>query len=179
MNPPCMAMLLAFYFNGYCKGDFMTIQQLNYFVETCRHSSITEAAKHLYISPAGLRLALHRIEQEFNCKLLTWGSKGVTPTEEGHFLLDHARKICGLYNSCEEHLGAKAQEETTVNVAISSYIQNHYIASILADFNRAKCKYQVIYKDYSNAQAAVDEGKAQIGFDSGFIDKKSIYARRS
>ena len=55
----------------------MTIQQLNYYIEACRCGAISTAAERLYISPSGLRLALHRIEQELGCKLLDWGAKGV------------------------------------------------------------------------------------------------------
>ncbi len=152
----------------------MTIQQLNYYIEACRCGAISTAAERLYISPSGLRLALHRIEQELGCKLLDWGAKGVRPTENGIFFLKKACEICRLYGECEEHLGIRNSEPFVAKAAVGEHFPNLFVTSLLAAFNRQAGKYCVEYKDFFDAQTAVGDGTMEIGFDSGPVDRKNF-----
>ena len=152
----------------------MTIQQMNYFIETCRCGSIARAADALFISPSGLRLALHRTEKELGCKLLDWGARGIRPTGEGEFFLCRAEEICRLYGECEERFGIQTAEPNTVEVAVGDRFPNLFVTSLLAAFNRSENRYQALYKDFFDVQDAVCNGPAEIGFDSGPVDRKTF-----
>lgn len=152
----------------------MTIQQMNYFIEACRCGNITTAAEHLFISPSGLRLALHRIEQELGCRLLDWNAGGVRPTEDGIFFLKNASEICRLYGECEERFGLRVSEPNVVKVAIGEHFPNLFVTSLMAAFNRSDGKYRADYKDFYDAQTAVGDGSAEMGFDTGPVDRKNF-----
>lgn len=152
----------------------MTIQQMNYYIEACRCGSITTAAERLFISASGLRLALHRMEQELGCKLLDWNTKGLRPTEEGVYFLEKASEIYRLYSECEEHFGIRQSEPNVAKVAVGEHFPNLFITSLLAAFNRSSGKYRVDYKDFFDAQAAVGDGTVELGFDSGTVDRKNF-----
>ena len=152
----------------------MTIQQLNYYIEACRCGSIAIAADRLYISPSGLRLALHRMEQELGCKLLDWSAKGVRPTEDGIFFLKRVSEMCRIYGECEEHFGLRVSEPNVAKVAVGEHFPNLFVTSLLAAFNRTGGRYRVEYKDFFDAQSAVGDGTMELGFDSGPVDRKNF-----
>lgn len=154
----------------------MTLQQLNYFIEACRCNSIATAAERLYISPSGLRMALHRIEQELGCKLLDWGAKGVRPTEEGIYFLKRACEISSIYGQIEEHYGLRTSEPFVAKVAVGEHFPNLFVTSLCAAFNRSSGKHRVMYRDFFDAQTAVGDGAMEIGFDSGPVDRKNFVA---
>lgn len=152
----------------------MTIQQMHYFIETCRCGRISLAAEALHISPNGLRLALHRIEQELNCKLMEWGASGIELTEDGRFFLKTATDICHTYGQCEEHFHLKTPEPDIAKVAVGEKFPNLYVTHLLAAFAGSAGKYSCIYKDFYDAQSAVADGLMEIGFDTGPVDKKQF-----
>lgn len=152
----------------------MTIQQMHYFIETCNYGRIAPAAEALHISPNGLRLALHRIEQELNCKLMEWGASGINLTEDGIFFLKSATDICRIYSKCEEHFNLKIPEPNVAKVAVGDKFPNLFVTNILAAFRKTHGPYSCIYKDFYDAQSAVADGTMELGFDIGPIDKKTF-----
>lgn len=71
----------------------MTIRQLEYVLEIARCSSISLAAKELFISQQALSESLKLLEQELNFTIFERSKKGVTLTNEGRLLLKDIEKI--------------------------------------------------------------------------------------
>ena len=69
----------------------MKITQLEYFCATCRHHSITQAARELYVTQPAISSAIRELEKEFSINLFVRSKNHVTLTKEGElFYLNKA-----------------------------------------------------------------------------------------
>ena len=75
----------------------MTFQQLQYFLEVHRTGSVTKAAKNLFVSYPSVSVAIANIEKELGVELFARGPKGLTLTEQGQHVLEHANTITQAY----------------------------------------------------------------------------------
>lgn len=66
----------------------MEFKHIEYFIETCRHKSISQAAKSLFISQQALSRCIANMEAELGCTLFSRTVKGISPTEEGKYLYE-------------------------------------------------------------------------------------------
>ena len=64
----------------------MEFKHIEYFVETCRHRSLSKAAEALYISQQALSRSIANLEDELGCTLFQRTAKGITLTEDGTYL---------------------------------------------------------------------------------------------
>lgn len=71
----------------------MTIKQLQYFLRIAELKSFSKAAVYLHVAQPALGLQVRKLEEELGVKLLNRHSRGVTPTEAGLLLRDHALVI--------------------------------------------------------------------------------------
>ena len=71
----------------------MTLQQLKYVITAADNSSMSEAAKALYISQPSLTNAIHDIEQEAGITIFSRTNKGIRITPEGSEFLGYARQV--------------------------------------------------------------------------------------
>ncbi|MCB7317478.1 LysR family transcriptional regulator [Lacrimispora sp. 210928-DFI.3.58] len=63
----------------------MEFKHIEYFVETCRHRSMSKAAKALYISQQALSRCIANMEYELGCTLFHRTVKGISLTEDGTY----------------------------------------------------------------------------------------------
>lgn len=63
----------------------MEFKHIEYFIETCRHKSMSKAAETLYISQQALSRCIANMEAELGCKLFWRTVKGITLTEDGTY----------------------------------------------------------------------------------------------
>lgn len=63
----------------------MEFKHIEYFVETCRHKSMSKAAEALYISQQALSRCIANMEAELGCTLFQRTVKGITRTEDGTY----------------------------------------------------------------------------------------------
>ncbi|MDO5785316.1 MAG: LysR family transcriptional regulator, partial [Eubacteriales bacterium] len=63
----------------------MEFKHIEYFIETCRHTSISKAAEALYISQQALSRCIANMEAELGCTLFRRTVKGITLTEDGTY----------------------------------------------------------------------------------------------
>ena len=71
----------------------MTIRQLTYFLRIVDLKSFSKAAAYLHVAQPALGLQIRKLEDELGVKLLDRHSRGVTPTEAGLVLREHAAII--------------------------------------------------------------------------------------
>jgi DNA-binding transcriptional LysR family regulator len=153
----------------------VTIQQLKFFYEVCQRGSIAAAAEHLFITPSGLSMALHRMEKELSCKLFTRNSRGVYPTSDGIFLLSHATEILKHVDACDDFFDADKNRSNTVVLALAANIPDEYIGDLVTGFNVMSKTGKVVLKTYPGpvCDSAVESGEAEMGFNTGpFCEEK-------
>ena len=132
----------------------------------------------LHITPAGLRLSLHRLEAECGVNLILWGSHEVKLTDDGRYFLEQAHKMYRVYEECKDHFGSSGQKKEIVRIASGINFPSNFIGNTLVEFNATHNKYCFSLTDYANkyCDSAVEECRADIGFNTGpFDDQKFQY----
>ena len=71
----------------------MDLRQLKYFVQIAESGNFSRAAEILRIAQPSLSQQIKSLEEELGVKVLVRHARGVTPTEKGQQLYEHARRI--------------------------------------------------------------------------------------
>ena len=84
----------------------MNINMLEYLAAIEQYGSLSEAARHLYVSQPYLSRLVRQAEQEYGLTIFTRGREGLCPTEQGRLFLQMARDLAaqaqGLTNLIQE-----------------------------------------------------------------------------
>ncbi len=146
----------------------MNIHQVEFFVECCNSGSISAAANKLHITPSGLRLALHRLEEDFGVSLIQWGSPSFALTDDGKFFLENAYLMLGAYENCRTHFSGQQHYET-VRVSSSIHFPIEYIGILMADFRlkHPNVNFYVTDSEGEQCDHAVENGIDELGFNTG------------
>lgn len=83
----------------------MRLEQLRYLIEIGKYHNISEASRHLYMTPQALNLSMKSLEKELNIKLLLRQKKGVVLSNNGeelaHLAEEFLKKIAVLCNQVD------------------------------------------------------------------------------
>lgn len=71
----------------------MEIRQLQYFVESARRKSFSQAARSLYTTQPNISKSIRKLEAELQIELFLRGNVGVELTPEGQIVYEHAKMI--------------------------------------------------------------------------------------
>lgn len=71
----------------------MEFKHIEYFIETCNHKSISQAAESLYISQQALSRCIANMEAELGCTIFHRTVKGISLTEEGKYLYEQFQPL--------------------------------------------------------------------------------------
>ena len=126
----------------------MNQRQLKYFLEVYSLSSISLAAKNLYITPQGLSKTISSLESELGVQLFIHKHNQIQPTSEAARLAIHAQHIINEYDVISNQL---FQENTTIkNLPIyCSYDVPQLIpASFFHEFNSEFPEIRLDIKEY-------------------------------
>ena len=95
----------------------MNLQQLRYAVEVEKTSSITQAAKNLYMGQPNLSKSIKELEQDLGITIFTRNAKGVEPTSMGLQFLRYAHEILDKVDELSSLF--QPQHETTLRFSVS------------------------------------------------------------
>nr|WP_111299107.1 LysR family transcriptional regulator [Paracoccus saliphilus] len=76
------------------------IRQLRYFLAIAEARSISAAAVAVGVAQPSLSQHIQRMEEELGLKLVDRSPRGSLLTQEGHVLVEHARRICDSLDRC-------------------------------------------------------------------------------
>lgn len=93
----------------------MTIQQMQYVLEVHRAGSVSQAAKNLFVGQSSVSLSITNLEKELGYPIFIRSKNGVTPTEQGMGVIEHAARIC---ESCHAIANPKQAGCAQIRVAI-------------------------------------------------------------
>jgi LysR family nitrogen assimilation transcriptional regulator len=82
----------------------MDFRQLRYFLGVYEAKSITKAAERLNVAQPALGLQVRKLEEELGVDLFFRHSRGVTPTEAGQLLAEHARVLLRQFERVRQDL---------------------------------------------------------------------------
>ncbi|MCD8390840.1 MAG: LysR family transcriptional regulator [Firmicutes bacterium] len=99
----------------------MTLQQLKYAIAVAEKSSISEAAKSLFISQPTLSSAIKELESEINITIFVRTSKGINTSPEGEEFLGYARQVVEQANLLESKYTKGKVSKSRFNVSTQHY----------------------------------------------------------
>jgi LysR family transcriptional regulator, nitrogen assimilation regulatory protein len=86
----------------------MDLRQLKYFVQIAESGNFSRAAEALGIAQPSLSQQMRNLEDELGVELLARHARGVTPTELGQQLCDHARRILQEVDRAKDSLRSRS-----------------------------------------------------------------------
>ena len=98
----------------------MRIEQLEYFVETSRATSLSKAGERLHITQQSLNAALKKLEEELGATLLNRDFTGIQLTEQGKIALQYTEKILEQVENMKEALAISMQQTVAEPVLTGS-----------------------------------------------------------
>ncbi|MEO7729498.1 MAG: LysR family transcriptional regulator [Kofleriaceae bacterium] len=98
---------------------------------------ISAAAKRLHLSQPAVTAQIRRLEDALGVPLFTRSVRGVTPTDAGHRLVDHARAIQRLLADAVAQVSGAPALGGELGIGSSTTIAAHVLPPLLAEFRRA------------------------------------------
>ncbi|MFZ6747191.1 LysR family transcriptional regulator [Undibacterium sp. JH2W] len=140
--------------------------------------SFSAAAERLGQTPSGISRSISRLEAQLGMTLMTRTTRKLEITEEGHWLLQRARKILCDIDDTEEQMTARlSQPSGLVRVNAATPTLDHLLATLVADFLDA---YPLIRLELVSGETFVDliEERADLAIRIGQLTDSSLHARR-
>lgn len=122
-----------------CSGDDsdMADYRLHVFRLVAELKSLSQAARKLNISQPAVTQHIKQLEAEFGVPLLERSPGGVTLTDSGYVLFDHALRVEDLHSEVAQTLGQRRGKlRGPLRLGASTTITQYYVPPLLADFLR-------------------------------------------
>lgn len=150
----------------------MNIDILKVFYKTIYYSSISIAAKELFLSQPAVSMQIKALEKELNLTLLDRSNKGVAPTEAGKVIYRYAEDILQLHENMLKDL--KQINGCMVNrltISCCSTLGQYSLPCSLYEFKKSFPDLD-IYIEHAPSADVIVQVKDR-GIDIGFIEGSS------
>jgi len=109
--------------------DWMLLQILH------EEKNITRTAERLFISQPALTYRLQQIEKEFDAQLFVRGKKGIEFTDQGEYLVKHAREMVTLSRKIKDAVKSmEGKVKGTLRVGSSNNFARFQLPKLLKNF---------------------------------------------
>lgn len=139
----------------------MTLRHLKIFKTVCEESSMTNAAKKLFITQPSVSQAISELEDFYGNKLFNRASKKLYITKSGIQLLSYAEKILGLSEEVQRNLSNKFENkkqklrvgatitvgETFFSHLISQFLISNFNSEIISVVNNLESIVNMVIND--------------------------------
>jgi DNA-binding transcriptional LysR family regulator len=146
---------------------------LSLFRHVVEAGSITHGAERAHLALAAASTRIRHMEQALGASLLTRGRQGVTPTQAGRTLLQHARTMLAQAERLREDLGAYAGGLAgQVHVLSNTNALTEFLPETLSAFLTAHPNVSVDLEERLSDEIVglIAEGVADIGIVAGTVD---------
>src|SRR5215208_4790338 len=146
---------------------------LSLFRHVVEAGSITHGAERAHLALAAASTRIRQMEEALGAALLTRGRQGVTPTQAGRTLLQHARTILSQAERLREDLGAYAGGSAgQVRVLSNTNALTEFLPETLSAFLAAHPNVSVDLEERLSDEIVglIAEGVADIGIIAGTVD---------
>jgi molybdate transport repressor ModE-like protein len=176
-------------FNGhYTKPDFVKsegmisamrfdLADLSLFRHVVEAGSITHGAERAHLALAAASTRIRNMEDVLGVPLLTRGRQGVTPTQAGRTLLQHARTILRQAERLHEDLGAYGGGFAgQIRVLSNTNALTEFLPEALSSFLAAHPSVSVDLEERLSDEIVglIAEGVADLGVVAGTVDAGAL-----
>lgn len=150
----------------------MNLSQLNYFKKLAEVLHYTRAAQELFITQPTLSGAISSLEKELGAPLFERNGRSVLLTPYGEVFYEH---VCLALRAIDDGVAAVSARSSasfgTVNLGTTFAIQDHYLPSLIRDFEEAFDK-RVIVKVFQGFTNYLTEQLHRGTLDVAFCGKR-------
>src|SRR3954467_14371971 len=149
------------------------LADLNLFRHVVDAGSITHGAERAHLALAAASTRIRNMEDALGAPLLVRGRQGVTPTQAGRTLLQHARTILAQAERLREDLGAYAGGAAgQVRVLSNTNALTEFLPETLSSFLAAHPHVSIDLEERLSDEIVglIAEGAADIGIVAGTVD---------
>src|SRR5262249_13058090 len=149
------------------------LTDLSLFRHVVEAGSITHGAERANLALAAASTRIRQMEDALGASLLVRGRQGVTPTQAGRTLLQHARTILGQVERLREDLGAYAGGIAgQVRILSNTNALTEFLPETLSSFLAAHPHVSIDLEERLSDEIVglIAEGVADIGIVAGTVD---------
>lgn len=95
---------------GAITSELMDSRQLRYFAKVIETGNLTRAADVLHVAQSAVSMHVRNLEKELGVTLLVRSRAGVTPTDQGQLLFEHARTILRQFDQARHEVVSLGKE---------------------------------------------------------------------
>jgi DNA-binding transcriptional LysR family regulator len=153
------------------------LADLSLFRHVVEAGSITHGAARAHLALAAASTRIHNMEETLGVPLLTRGRAGVTPTQAGRTLLQHARAILRQAERLHEDLGAYgAGLAGQIRVLSNTNALTEFLPEALSSFLAAHPNVSVDLEERLSDEIVglIAEGVADLGIVAGTVDARTL-----
>src|SRR5499427_2666302 len=150
---------------------------LSLFRHVVEAGSITHGAERAHLALAAASTRIRNMEEAIGAPLLTRGRGGVTPTQAGRTLLQHARTMLAQAERLREDLGAYAGGAAgQVRVLSNTNALTEFLPEALSSFLATHPNVSVDLQERLSDEIVglIAEGTADIGIVAGTVDVSAL-----
>ncbi len=130
----------------------MDLTQLRYFQAIAQSGSMSAAARVLRVSQPSLTVAVQNLESEFKTTLFLRDRRGVTLTDSGRTLLDHATIVFDTLRSAEQLIsGVEGEDLGRFVVGCHESLGAYFLPGFMVEFLQRSPKVDVALWNGSSA----------------------------
>src|SRR3954463_12768276 len=151
---------------------------LSLFRHVVEAGSITHGADRAHLALAAASTRIRHMEQTLGASLLVRSRGGVTPTQAGRTLLQHARRLLGQAERLREDLGAYAGGLAgQVKVLSNTNALTEFLPETLSSFLTTHPDISVDIEERLSDEIVglIAEGTADIGIVAGTVDHGGLH----
>jgi DNA-binding transcriptional LysR family regulator len=155
--------------------DFIDLNLFRHIVEA---GSITRGAERSNLALAAASTRIRKMELAFGAELLVRGRQGVTPTQAGRTLLQHARNILAQSERLQEDLSPYARGLAgQVKVLSNTNALTEFLPETLSSFLTTHPDISVDIEERLSDEIVglIAEGTADIGIVAGTVDHGGLH----
>jgi DNA-binding transcriptional LysR family regulator len=155
----------------------VTLQQLRYFLATCRHGSFTAAAEALFIAQPSVAEQIRRLEQEVGVRLFVRTGRRLELTEAGSNLITHAERVIAAMDAAEASmLSARELRGGTASLGTFGIAQRYLVNEIITTFvaRYPEVNVRVVGVHSSEVIEQVRNGELEAGLVTLPVDEPSL-----
>lgn len=151
----------------------MNFTDLKYIVEIDKYSSISMAAKKLYVAQSNLSRSLKKIEEEFGIIIFERTPQGVIATREGQQFLNHAREILYQVNNLKKEYLNLTDKGVNLKISVP---RASYISEVLTQYIKSLKEEENLCIHYYEANSMETiRNIIDFHYDIGIIRYNSMY----
>ena len=159
----------------------MTLDQLRIFVAVAERRNVTRAATVLGITQSAASAAIAALERRYGAKLFDRVGRGIELSETGRRFLPEARGVLNRATAAQAVLDDSSDLTAgSVAIAASQTIANHWLPQRLTSYHAQfpAVRLDVVIGNTSQVEAAVVEGRCDIGLVEGRVSNAAFVRRR-